>query len=148
MRICSPQGSRRMSPPQASSECELCHWSAIYWCGQSRKSFIPKCEIRLQKAKDTTISLTRLEQPPQMMELVPLPAGARHSGLSRTNQVQVSRFKCTPLKINSPVNLHQPAVLQSDSPSHWIMTPQSFRSWFALQSDSPFWIDSQQAIKY
>ena len=57
--------------------------------------------------------------------------------------LQVSRFKCTPLKINSPVNLQQPAVLQSDSPSHCIMTPQSFRNnWFALQSDSPFCIDS------
>ena len=34
--------------------------------------------------------------------------------------------------------------LQSDSPSHCIMTPQSFRNnWFALQIDFPFWIDSQ-----
>ena len=32
--------------------------------------------------------------------------------------IQVSRFKCTPLKINSLVNLQQPVVLQSDSPSH------------------------------
>ena len=54
--------------------------------------------------------------------------------------IQVSRFKCTPLKINSPVNLQQPVALQSDSPSHCIMTPQSFcNNWFALQNDSPFW---------
>ena len=53
--------------------------------------------------------------------------------------VQVSRFRCTPLNINSPVNLQQPVVLQSDSPSHCIMTPQSFcNNWFALQSDPRF----------
>ena len=51
----------------------------------------------------------------------------------------VSHFKCTPLKINSPVNLQQ-----SGSASHCIMTPQSFcNNWFALQNDSPFWNDSQ-----
>ena len=56
---------------------------------------------------------------------------------------QVSRFKCTPPKINSPVNMQQPVVLQSDAPSNCII-PQSFRNnWFALQSDSPFWNDSQ-----
>ena len=37
---------------------------------------------------------------------------------------QVSHFKCTPLKMNSFVNLQQPIVLQSDSPSHCIMAPQ------------------------
>ena len=60
------------------------------------------------------------------------------------SQGPMSRFKCTPLKINSPVNLQQPVVLQSDSPSNCIMTPQSFCNiWFALQNDSPFWNGSQ-----
>ena len=57
---------------------------------------------------------------------------------------QMSRFKCTPLKINSFVNLQQPVVLLSDPPSHCIMAPQSFcNNWFALQNDSPFWNYSQ-----
>ena len=51
-KISSPQGSRRMAPPQ-SSPCPL--WSlslVIYRSGQSSTSFTPKYKIGLQSVRD------------------------------------------------------------------------------------------------
>ena len=53
----SPQGSRRMAPPQ-SSPLPLWHLSlVIYRSDHSSKSFTPKCGVGLQSARDYIASL-------------------------------------------------------------------------------------------
>ena len=37
--------------------CDFCHWSAIYWSGQSSASFAPQGEIEIQSARYITASL-------------------------------------------------------------------------------------------
>ena len=39
------------------NHCDFCHWSSIFWSGQSNTSFIPEGGIRLQSARDTNASL-------------------------------------------------------------------------------------------
>ena len=56
LSLSSPQGYRRIAPPQAT-HCDLYHWSVIYWSGLSSTPFTPLAEIMLQGARDTTAFL-------------------------------------------------------------------------------------------
>ena len=57
LRVRCPQGSKTIAPPSLiCTNCDLCHWSAIYWSEYCSVSFTLESGIEIQNSRDTTES--------------------------------------------------------------------------------------------